>query len=266
MHRKLVCTVTAALLLSLAGSALGQPGIDGWWTETIGGGTAGNATIKTGTYTVTGDGADIWGDCRSVPLPVPTTHGRRLHHGPRRQHRHRHQHLGQGRCHDPRRQLRRRPAWHEHRLRQQRRHGRQRRLLSVATHRRRHVVQRQLRRHPAAAAPYWTKIERIGNQFSAFLSADGQTWTQTGTTQTIAMTDPVLIGLCVTSHVAGTLRTYTFDNVSYTGNVTPRPPQTKADESESCERRRRRDDAAAGVDPGRDRHLPQRLLRHERPS
>ena len=81
---------------------------------------------------------------------------------------------------------------------------------------------------PAAAAPYWTKIERIGNQFSAYLSADGKTWTQTGTAQTIAMQDPVLIGLCVTSHVAGTLRTYTFDNVSYTGNVTPRPPQAKA--------------------------------------
>ena len=28
------------------------------------------------------------------------------------------------------------------------------------------------------------------------------------------MTDPVLIGLSVTSHVAGTLRTFTFDNVT----------------------------------------------------
>jgi hypothetical protein len=28
------------------------------------------------------------------------------------------------------------------------------------------------------------------------------------------MTDPVLIGLAVTSHVDGTLRTFTFDNVT----------------------------------------------------
>ena len=85
---------------------------------------------------------------------------------------------------------------------------------------------------PAAAvtAPYWVKIERAGNQFSASMSPDGQAWTQLGTPQTIAMADPVYIGLCVTSHAVGELRTFTFDNVSITGQVADRPPQVKASE------------------------------------
>jgi hypothetical protein len=75
------------------------------------------------------------------------------------------------------------------------------------------------------APPYWVKIERKANAFSGYISPDGTTWTQLGTAQTIAMTDPVYIGLAVTSHVdAATLRTFKFDNVSTTGNVTPAGP------------------------------------------
>ena len=71
------------------------------------------------------------------------------------------------------------------------------------------------------AAPYWVKIERKGDDFTGSISPDGVTWTQLGTAQTIAMGNPVYIGLAVTSHVAGALRTFTFDNVATTGNVTP---------------------------------------------
>ncbi|MEN6427483.1 MAG: PA14 domain-containing protein [Phycisphaerales bacterium] len=71
-------------------------------------------------------------------------------------------------------------------------------------------------------APYWVKIERVGSSFTGSISADGVAWTQLGDPVTIAMTDPVLIGLAVTSHVnAATLRTFTFDNVATTGNVAP---------------------------------------------
>ncbi len=228
MHRQLICTVTAALLLSLAGSALGQPGIDGWWTETIGGGTAGNATIKSGTYTVTGDGADIWdaadqfhyvyrrltGDGSITARVVSTGTGTNTWakggvmirddntagamHGMSIVTANSDGTAGNGACYQ----------W--------------RPTTGGAS------SSANYGGTPAAAAPYWTRLERVGNQLSAYLSADGQTWIQTGTAQTIAMEDPVLIGLCVTSHVSGTLRTYTFDNVSYTGNVTPRPPQVKA--------------------------------------
>lgn len=67
---------------------------------------------------------------------------------------------------------------------------------------------------PAIAPPYWVKVERTGNDFSGYISPDGITWNQHGVTVTIEMTDPVLIGLAVTSHVDGTLRTFTFDNVT----------------------------------------------------
>jgi concanavalin A-like lectin/glucanase superfamily protein len=64
------------------------------------------------------------------------------------------------------------------------------------------------------AAPYWVKTVRIGNDFSGYISADGETWVQVGDAVTIEMADPVLIGLAVTSHAAGELRTVTFDNVA----------------------------------------------------
>jgi hypothetical protein len=72
---------------------------------------------------------------------------------------------------------------------------------------------------PAVAPPYWVKIQRVGDIMSGSISADGKTWRLVGTPQTIAMTAPVYIGLCVTSHQAGEQRTFQFDSVSTTGNV-----------------------------------------------
>jgi hypothetical protein len=69
-------------------------------------------------------------------------------------------------------------------------------------------------------APYWVKIQRVGTTYTGYLSADGKTWTQQGTAQAITMTDPVLIGICVTAHQAGEQRTMQFDNITTTGNVT----------------------------------------------
>ncbi|MHC4643657.1 MAG: DUF1349 domain-containing protein, partial [Planctomycetota bacterium] len=67
----------------------------------------------------------------------------------------------------------------------------------------------------AGMAPgYFVKLERVGNDFTGSYSADGVTWTQQGDAQTIEMEDPVLIGLFVTSHADGEIRSYTFDNVS----------------------------------------------------
>jgi regulation of enolase protein 1 (concanavalin A-like superfamily) len=69
-------------------------------------------------------------------------------------------------------------------------------------------------------APYWVRITRTGNVFKAETSPDGKTWTALGTQQTIAMTNPVLIGLAVTSHDAAIATSAAFSNVSTTGNVT----------------------------------------------
>jgi hypothetical protein len=67
------------------------------------------------------------------------------------------------------------------------------------------------------APPYYVKIERVGDTISGSLSADGQNWTPQGTAQYIAMTNPVYIGICVTSHAAGEYRTVEFDNIKATG-------------------------------------------------
>lgn len=83
---------------------------------------------------------------------------------------------------------------------------------------------------PAIKPPYWVKIERKGTAFSASISPDGKTWTAVGTAQTIAMTDPVYMGLAVTSHDAATMRTVTFDNVTTTGTVAPVGPFSVTDD------------------------------------
>jgi hypothetical protein len=73
---------------------------------------------------------------------------------------------------------------------------------------------------PAIEPPYWVKIERAGNVFTASTSPDGTEWTELGTAQTIEMDDPVLIGLAVTSHNVNQATSAELSNVSTTGDVT----------------------------------------------
>jgi RHS repeat-associated protein len=63
-------------------------------------------------------------------------------------------------------------------------------------------------------APVWVKLMRVGNNFSAFYSSDGTTWTQIGQTQYIAMNTSAMAGLAVTAHNNSALSTATFANVS----------------------------------------------------
>jgi hypothetical protein len=71
----------------------------------------------------------------------------------------------------------------------------------------------------AVAPPYWVRIDRSGDTLTGFISEDGQNWTQNGDPRSIAMTDPVLIGLALTSHNAAQATSAEFSNVSFTGNV-----------------------------------------------
>ena len=73
------------------------------------------------------------------------------------------------------------------------------------------------------AHPYWAKLVRSGNNFSAYLSADGFNWTQVGTTTTIVMATNVYIGLTSTGSGSGALETATFDNVSINSAAAPAP-------------------------------------------
>ncbi|MDI9430593.1 MAG: discoidin domain-containing protein [Planctomycetota bacterium] len=70
------------------------------------------------------------------------------------------------------------------------------------------------------APPYWVRVTREGNTLQGYTSPDGETWTPRGDTITLAMTDPVLIGLAVTSHNADQATSAEFSNVAFTGNVT----------------------------------------------
>src|SRR5581483_5393326 len=67
--------------------------------------------------------------------------------------------------------------------------------------------------------PYWVKLTRSGNAFSGYISSDGISWTQVGTSQTIAMAQNVYIGLAV----AGASVTASFDNVSINSAANPAP-------------------------------------------
>ncbi|MEN6427371.1 MAG: LamG-like jellyroll fold domain-containing protein [Phycisphaerales bacterium] len=84
----------------------------------------------------------------------------------------------------------------------------------------------------AVTLPVWVKVERQGNQVTAYYSQNGTTWTKqpdtenTGTDrspnpQTINMADPIYIGLAVTSNnTAGGFCFGEFSDVVITGNVT----------------------------------------------
>ena len=76
------------------------------------------------------------------------------------------------------------------------------------------------------ASPYWIRLVRSGNAFSAYRSADGVTWTLQGTS-TVAMTSNAYVGLAVTSGMDfqdGAVADATFSDVTITGTVNPAPP------------------------------------------
>jgi fibronectin type 3 domain-containing protein/regulation of enolase protein 1 (concanavalin A-like superfamily) len=65
-----------------------------------------------------------------------------------------------------------------------------------------------------APAPYWVRLVRSGNTFTAYRSANGIQWTMLGTPQTITMGSAAYIGLVLCSHNNAVLGQATFDNVN----------------------------------------------------
>ena len=66
-----------------------------------------------------------------------------------------------------------------------------------------------------ASAPYWVRLDRSGDVFTAYQSPDGVNWTVVGT-DTIQMGSAVYIGLGVSSHTTSALATGVFDHVMIT--------------------------------------------------
>ncbi len=69
--------------------------------------------------------------------------------------------------------------------------------------------------NPGIWSPYWVRLTRSGNTFTAYCSADGDTWTLVGTA-TVTMGATVNIGLAVTASDNNQLDISTFQNVSVT--------------------------------------------------
>ncbi len=67
--------------------------------------------------------------------------------------------------------------------------------------------------NPSLVPPYWIRLTRSGNFFTAFTSQDGSYWTTFGST-TVNMGANVYVGIPFTSHSAPVLGTSTFSNIT----------------------------------------------------
>jgi endonuclease/exonuclease/phosphatase family metal-dependent hydrolase len=78
-------------------------------------------------------------------------------------------------------------------------------------------------------APYYVKLARSGNTFTASKSLDGVSWTKVAS-QSITMASTIYVGLAVSSHVDGVLANATFDKTTVTAAATVAvpPPTTPA--------------------------------------
>ena len=75
---------------------------------------------------------------------------------------------------------------------------------------------------PAVTAPWWVRVTRSGNTFTASVSSNGANFVQIGATN-ITMATNVFVGFAVSSHTTNALSTATFDNVAI---MTPPPAPT----------------------------------------
>src|SRR5262249_4358608 len=66
--------------------------------------------------------------------------------------------------------------------------------------------------------PSWVKLVRSGNNFTAYSSPDGTSWTQIGTSA-VTMAASVKAGLAVTAHSNSDLNTAVFNSVLVTNVV-----------------------------------------------
>jgi hypothetical protein len=60
--------------------------------------------------------------------------------------------------------------------------------------------------------PYWLKLERSGNRFTGFISADGESWTKVAET-TAELPSRSFAGLAASSSQARVTTTVKFDHV-----------------------------------------------------
>jgi hypothetical protein len=216
---------TVALLLAFAPSAVGQIGPDGWWSQTIGSGTEGDAVeVDDGVYDVTGNGNDIWGTADAFQYMYKELVGdgsmtaRVVSNG-----------SGSN-------------AWAKGgvMIRNELTAGSASAQALITGGNGNGSVFQWRETAGASAAPggdgpspgvtppYWVRIIREGDTFRGERSADGVEWLEMNPPHTVVMNETVYLGIAVTSHASGELRTFQFDNITWVGEVIDRPPQLKA--------------------------------------
>lgn len=74
-----------------------------------------------------------------------------------------------------------------------------------------------IRGSTSGSALTWLRLDRAGDQFNAFVSSNGSTWTQLGSTMTLPFSQTVTGGLCYTSHNNNSDGKAVFSNVAING-------------------------------------------------
>ncbi len=176
----------------------------GWQTQDIGAvGVGGSASFASGTYSVTGAGADIWGTADALRYAYTTLNGD-----------------GQVTARITAEQNVN--VWTKAgvMMRDSVAPGSAQALMLVSPGKgsafQRRAATNGVSTHTAGASvttPYWVRLSRAGNTVTASQSANGTTWTVVGT-ETISFAQTILVGLAVSSHSTTAAATATFDNVA----------------------------------------------------
>ncbi len=197
-----------ATTLPSGGGGGGLPSL--WQNADVGStGAAGSASHSSGTFTVRGAGADIWGTADGFQFVYQSL-------------------IGNGQIVARVTSVQSTDPWAKAgvMIRESLASGSKHALMSVTPGNGLAFQQRTstngLSTHTSGGAsgvPAWVRLNRSGNTITAHRSSNGSTWTQVGTT-TISMAAQVFIGLAVTSHAAGCLNASSFDNVQVSGGGT----------------------------------------------
>ena len=83
----------------------------------------------------------------------------------------------------------------------------------------------------SGTAPYWVRLVRIGNVFTAYSSSNGSSWSQIGSAVTIPMATNVFVGLAVTAHNNTRTNIATFNNLNLTFQLPSVPASLNATSS-----------------------------------
>jgi hypothetical protein len=198
--RHVVLAIVFCSVLRLSAQSLPA----GWTAKDIGAvGSPGSSNQSGGGFTITGDGADIWGSADAFQFAyIPLTSDGDI--------------VARVRSVDPVNVWTKAGVMMRETLSAGSRHA-----LMAVTPARGVVFQRRLSTNGTSTttasntvtAPAYVKLTRSGNTLTGYRSADGVSWTMVGT-DVVSMASTIYVGLAVTSHSYGVAATAIFDSVT----------------------------------------------------